>query len=84
MTKNERVLYDLFCAMDNQDTPLEEWPARAIAALSQQGPVAYIAQCELDSLIDYRKTGRKAHGLLWSEPAGQAGVPLYAAPPEAR
>lgn len=37
MTREERALYDLFCALDNQDTPLEEWPARAIAALSAQG-----------------------------------------------
>lgn len=47
MTREEEALYDLFCAMDNQDTPLEEWPARAIAALSAQEP----AKVSRESLV---------------------------------
>ena len=43
-------------------------------------PAAYIAQCELDSLREFADFNKKAHGLVWSEPTGQAGVPLYTAP----
>ena len=44
--------------------------------------VAWIAQCELDSLVAMPE-GKRAHGCVWSRPTGQAGVPLYAAPPSA-
>lgn len=45
-------------------------------------PVAWIAQCELDSLAGTPE-GQRAHGLVWAKPTGQAGVPLYPAPPSA-
>lgn len=31
------ALYEAACAMDNQDVPLEEWPAKLIAALGHRG-----------------------------------------------
>lgn len=35
--KAEDAIYEQACALDNQDVPLEEWPAVLIAALGRAG-----------------------------------------------
>ena len=56
------AIYEAACAMDNQDVPLEEWPAKLIAALNRSGfavvsiemPPAVLGHEELTMEINIR------------------------------
>ena len=44
------AIYEVACAMDNQDVPLEDWPRKIIDALSKAG-YAVVPKAIPDSLL---------------------------------